>query len=62
MSAGAFPKPSLRPYQQSDLETLAGIRFAAIEELTIDHYGRSARPRRRSQMTTRPLCKRLKKA
>jgi len=38
MSAGAFPKPTLRPYQQSDLESLAEIRFAAIEELTVDDY------------------------
>jgi putative acetyltransferase len=43
MSAGAFPKPSLRPYQQSDLESLAEIRFAAIEELTVDDYDEAQR-------------------
>jgi len=36
MSAGAFPNPSLRSYKSADLESLAEIRFAAIEELTID--------------------------
>jgi putative acetyltransferase len=43
MSAGVFPKPSLRPYQQSDLESLAEIRFAAIEELTVDDYDEAQR-------------------
>jgi putative acetyltransferase len=43
MSAGVFPKPSLRPYQQSDLESLAEIRFAAIEELTGDDYDEAQR-------------------
>jgi putative acetyltransferase len=43
MSAGAFPKPSLRPYQQSDLESLAEFRFAAIEELTVDDYDEAQR-------------------
>jgi len=43
MSSGPFPKPSLRPYQESDLETLAEIRFAAIEELTVDDYDEAQR-------------------
>ena len=38
MSAGAFPKPSLRPYQNADLPSLSEIRFAAIEELTVEDY------------------------
>jgi putative acetyltransferase len=38
MSAVAFPKPSLRPYRDTDLAMLAEIRFAAIEELTVDDY------------------------
>jgi putative acetyltransferase len=38
MSASAFPKPSLRPYLASDLPLLNEIRFAAIEELTVDDY------------------------
>jgi putative acetyltransferase len=38
MSAGAFPKPSLRPYLASDLPLLSEIRFAAIEELTVEDY------------------------
>jgi putative acetyltransferase len=44
MSAGALPKSSLRPYQESDLESLAEIRFAAIEELTVDDYDKAQRP------------------
>jgi putative acetyltransferase len=43
MSAGAFPKPTLRPYQNTDLEALAEIRFAAIEELTVDDYDEAQR-------------------
>jgi putative acetyltransferase len=43
MSAGAFPKPSLRPYLASDLPLLAEIRFAAIEELTVDDYDEAQR-------------------
>jgi putative acetyltransferase len=38
MSAGAFPKPSLRPYLASDFPLLSEIRFAAIEELTVEDY------------------------
>jgi putative acetyltransferase len=38
MNAGAFPKPTLRPYLVSDLPLLAEIRFAAIEELTLVDY------------------------
>jgi len=38
MSASAFPKPSLRPYLASDLPLLSEIRFAAIEELTLEDY------------------------
>jgi len=43
MSAGAFPKPSLRPYLVTDLPLLAEIRFAAIEELTVDDYDEAQR-------------------
>ena len=43
MSAGAFPKPSLRPYLDSDLPTIAEIRFAAIEELTVEDYDEAQR-------------------
>jgi len=38
MNASAFPKPSLRPYLASDIPLLAEIRFAAIEELTVEDY------------------------
>jgi putative acetyltransferase len=38
MSASAFPKSSLRPYLASDLPLLSEIRFAAIEELTVEDY------------------------
>jgi putative acetyltransferase len=38
VSARAFPKPSLRPYLAADLPLLAEIRFAAIEELTVEDY------------------------
>ncbi len=43
MNASAFPKPSLRPYLGSDLPLLSEIRFAAIEELTIDDYDEAQR-------------------
>ncbi|MGQ0443849.1 MAG: GNAT family N-acetyltransferase [Beijerinckiaceae bacterium] len=43
MNASAFPKPSLRPYLPSDLPLLAEIRFAAIEELTVDDYDEAQR-------------------
>jgi putative acetyltransferase len=43
MSASAFPKPSLRPYLASDLPLLSEIRFAAIEELTVDDYDEAQR-------------------
>jgi putative acetyltransferase len=43
MSAGAFPKPSLRPYLDSDLPSLSEIRFAAIEELTGEDYDETQR-------------------
>ena len=38
MNASAFPKPLLRPYLASDLPLLSEIRFAAIEELTVEDY------------------------
>jgi putative acetyltransferase len=38
MNASAFPKPSLRPFLASDLPLLSEIRFAAIEELTVEDY------------------------
>jgi putative acetyltransferase len=38
MSASAVPKPSLRPYLPADLPLLSEIRFAAIEELTVEDY------------------------
>jgi putative acetyltransferase len=38
MSASAFPKPSLRPFLAADLPLLSEIRFAAIEELTVEDY------------------------
>jgi len=38
MSVSAFPKPSLRPYLASDFPLLSEIRFAAIEELTVEDY------------------------
>ncbi len=43
MNASAFPKPSLRPYLPSDLPLLSEIRFAAIEELTVDDYDEAQR-------------------
>jgi putative acetyltransferase len=43
MNASAFPKPSLRPYLVSDLPLLSEIRFAAIEELTVDDYDEAQR-------------------
>ena len=43
MNASAFPKPSLRPYLASDLPLLSEIRFAAIEELTVDDYDEAQR-------------------
>ena len=43
MSAGTFPKPSLRPYHDSDLSSLSEIRFAAIEELTAEDYDEAQR-------------------
>lgn len=43
MNASAVPKPSLRPYLASDLPLLAEIRFAAIEELTVDDYDEGQR-------------------
>jgi len=43
MSAGAFPKPSLRRHQESDLESLAEIRFAAIGKLTVEDYDEAQR-------------------
>jgi putative acetyltransferase len=43
MSASAFPKPTLRPYLASDLPLLSEIRFAAIEELTVDDYDEAQR-------------------
>ena len=38
MNASTFPKPSLRPYLASDFPLLSEIRFAAIEELTVEDY------------------------
>ncbi|MGI8569539.1 MAG: GNAT family N-acetyltransferase [Methylocella sp.] len=38
MSASAFPKPSLRPFLPADVRLLREIRFAAIEELTVEDY------------------------
>jgi putative acetyltransferase len=43
MNASAFPKPSLRPYLVSDFPLLSEIRFAAIEELTVDDYDEAQR-------------------
>ena len=43
MSASAFPKPSLRPYLAADLSLLSEIRFAAIEELTVEDYDEAQR-------------------
>jgi putative acetyltransferase len=43
MSASAFPKPSLRPYLPTDLPLLSEIRFAAIEELTVEDYDEAQR-------------------
>jgi putative acetyltransferase len=43
MSASTFPKASLRPYLASDLPLLSEIRFAAIEELTVDDYDEAQR-------------------
>src|SRR5205807_10556111 len=43
MSASAVPKPSLRPYLASDLPLLSEIRFAAIEQLTIEDYDEAQR-------------------
>src|SRR3981081_2010889 len=43
MNASAFAKPSLRPYLASDLPLLSEIRFAAIEELTVEDYDEAQR-------------------
>ncbi|HEY8033498.1 MAG TPA: GNAT family N-acetyltransferase [Methylocella sp.] len=43
MNASAFPKPTLRPYLAADLPLLTEIRFAAIEELTVDDYDEAQR-------------------
>lgn len=43
MSTGAFPKPSLRPFLPADVQLLSEIRFAAIEELTVDDYDEEQR-------------------
>ena len=43
MSASAFPKPSLRPFLAADLPLLSEIRFAAIEELTVEDYDEAQR-------------------
>jgi putative acetyltransferase len=43
MNASAFPKPTLRPYLATDLPLLTEIRFAAIEELTVDDYDEAQR-------------------
>src|ERR1700738_2341819 len=43
MSASAVPKPSLRPFLAADLPLLSEIRFAAIEELTVDDYDEAQR-------------------
>lgn len=43
MSARASRKPSLRPYLRSDLPILSEIRYAAIEELTIEDYDEDQR-------------------
>jgi putative acetyltransferase len=43
MNASAFPKPTLRPYLATDLPLLSEIRFAAIEELTVDDYDEAQR-------------------
>jgi putative acetyltransferase len=43
VNASAFPKPTLRPYLASDLPLLSEIRFAAIEELTVDDYDEAQR-------------------
>jgi len=43
MNASAFPKPTLRPFLPADIPLLAEIRFAAIEELTIDDYDEAQR-------------------
>ena len=38
MNSSAFPRPSLRPFLPADVPLLNEIRFAAIEELTVDDY------------------------
>jgi putative acetyltransferase len=43
MKPSAFPKPSLRPYLAADFPLLSEIRFAAIEELTVDDYDKAQR-------------------
>ncbi len=43
MNASASPKPSLRPYLASDIPLLTEIRFAAIEQLTVDDYDEAQR-------------------
>ncbi len=42
-AATAIPKPSLRPFLPADLPLLGEIRFAAIEELTVEDYGEAQR-------------------
>jgi putative acetyltransferase len=43
MNSSAFPKPSLRPFLPADLPLLSEIRFAAIEELTVEDYDEAQR-------------------
>jgi len=42
-ASASLPKPALRPYLAADLPLLAGIRLAAIEELTEDDYDEAQR-------------------
>src|SRR5438094_955063 len=43
MNASAVPKPFLRPCLASDLPLLSEIRFAAMEELTVEDYDEAQR-------------------
>ncbi|MDQ6702355.1 MAG: GNAT family N-acetyltransferase [Pseudomonadota bacterium] len=43
MSVSALAKPSLRPFLPADVQLLSEIRFAAIEELTVENYSDAQR-------------------
>jgi putative acetyltransferase len=62
MNASTSPTPSLRPYRRSDLPQLSEIRYAAIEELTVEDYGEEQRQAWASAGNDEALGERLEKS